>query len=157
MTFARLCLLTTFVCALPVTALAQTAASSPAQSPAPVQPPMTQPVTVVDPNMDALTPPTPSSSVRPRWAEFPLVPKNPPSLADFAGRVHKEDADSTVLDIIGRSIVWEIYQPDAIAAAANAAMDPSKLVPIDAEMTPAQTEALAKSLRDQDVPPPLAQ
>jgi len=157
MTFARLCLLTTFVCALPVTALAQTAAPSPAQSPAPVQPPMTQPVTVVDPNMDALTPPTPSSSVRPRWAEFPLVPKNPPSLADFAGRVHKEDADSTVLDIIGRSIVWEIYQPDAIAAAANAAMDPSKLVPIDAEMTPAQTEALAKSLRDQDVPPPLAQ
>ncbi len=154
MTFARLCLLTTFVCALPVTAVAQTAATP---SPAPAQPPMTQPVTVVDPNMDALTPPTPSSGVRPRWSEFPLTPKNVPSLADFAGRVHREETDSTVLDTIGRSIVWEIYQPDAIAAAANAAMDPSKMVPVDAEMTPAQTEALAKSLRDQDVPPPLAQ
>ena len=169
MPFARFCLVTTVLCALPVTALAQTTASSQASvsgqgstqpaapQPAPVQPATTQNVTVVEPDMGALTPPKPSSAVKPRWSDFPKAPKNVPPLSAFADRVHKEEADKAALEAIGASIVWERFQPDTITATANAQLDPNKFKPIDPEMTPDQTEALAQSLRSQDTPPPVAQ
>ena len=169
MPFARFCLVTTVLCALPVTALAQTTASSQASvsgqgstqpaapQPAPVQPATTQNITVVEPDMGALTPPKPSSAVKPRWSDFPKAPKNVPPLSAFADRVHKEEADKAALEAIGASIVWERFQPDTITATANAQLDPNKFKPIDPEMTPDQTEALAQSLRSQDTPPPVAQ
>ena len=162
MPFAPCLVLTTALAVLPMAATAQTnapqttAASASAQ-PAPLPVQTTQDVTVVEPDMQALTPAKPTTSGKPRWSEFPRAPKNVPTVADFAGRVHKEQADSGSIDSIGRSIVWESYQPDAVAADANARIDPAKLAPVDPELTPAQTEALAQSLRDQVTPPPMAQ
>lgn len=153
MPFARLLALTTVLSVLPLAATAQTAAPAPTAP----QVPLTQNATTAEPNMQALTPPKPTAAGMPHWSEFPQVPKNVPTAADFAGRVHKEEADNDVIAAIGRSIVWEQFHPDAIAAAADAQIDPSKLAPIDPELTPAQTEALAKSLRDQVTPPPMAQ
>ena len=169
MPFARFCLLTTVLCVLPLTALAQAqgqgqgqsagkASSSSASAASAVpQPATTQTVTVVEPDMGALTPPKPPTAGKPRWSEFPQAPKNVPPLSAFAERVHKEEADKAALEAIGASIVWERFQPDTIAATANAQLDPSKFKPIDPEMTPDQTEALAQSLRAQDTPPPVAQ
>ncbi len=200
MSFARLCLLTTVVCALsaaavpaivsaraqtqdqtqiqtPAQAEAQAEAQAQAQAQAQIQaksktkgasssassaesvpqPPTTQDVTVVEPNMDALHPPKPETAGQPRWSHFPKSPTNVPGLSEFATRVHKEEGDKAMLAAIGASIVWERFQPDALAAAANAQLDPNKFKPIDPEMTPEQTEALAQSLRNQDTPPPVAQ
>jgi len=164
MPFARLCLLTTVLCLLPITVMpvkagAQaTASSSSSASAQPVpQPATTQDVTVVEPNMGALTPARPSTAVKPRWSDFPKAPKNVPPLSAFADRVNKEEADKAALEAIGASIVWERFQPDTITATANAQLDPTKFKPIDPEMTPEQTEALAQSLRGQDTPPPVAQ
>ena len=164
MPIARLLVLTTVLAVTPLAAAAQTTApqtttvpQTVAAQPAPPPVQTTQDVTVKEPNLQALTPTRPTTDGKPRWSEFPKVPKNVPTVADFAGRVRKEEADSGVIDAIGRSIVWEKYQPDAIAADANARIDPAKLAPVDPELTPAQTEALAQSLRDQVTPPPLAQ
>ena len=170
MPFARLCLLTIVLCALPVSAVpveagAQAAAPSSssvsgqpaAAKPIPPQPATTQNVTVVEPNMGALTPAKPSAAGKPHWSDFPTAPKNVPPVTSFAGRVTKEEADKATLEAIGASIVWERFQPDTIAASANAQLDPNKFKPIDPEMTPEQTEALAQSLRAQDTPPPVAQ
>jgi hypothetical protein len=154
MSFIRSLVLTTVLLIAPVAAMAQTGAPAPAVSP---QPPMTQDVTVVDPNMDALKPPPRPAMTQPRWSEFPVAPKAVPTVADFAGRVHKELADNAVLATIGRAIVWEAYQPGAITAAVNAQLDPSKFGPIDTEMTPQQTDALAQSLRAQATAPAVAQ
>jgi hypothetical protein len=121
------------------------------------QPATTQSVTVVDPDMGALNPPKPTTAGKPRWSEFPQAPKNVPPLSAFAERVQKEEADKAALEAVGASIVWERFQPDTIAATANAQLDPNKFKPIDPEMTPDQTEALAQSLRAQDTPPPVAQ
>jgi hypothetical protein len=152
MPFARLLALTTVLSVLSPAAMAQTTAG-----PAAPQVPLTQNATTAEPDMQALTPPKPTAAGMPRWSEFPHAPKNVPSVADFAARVHKEEADKGVVAAIGRAIVWEPFHPDAIVAAANAQIDPSKLAPIDPELTPAQTEALAQSLRAQVTPPPLAQ
>ena len=112
---------------------------------------------VVEPDMGALTPPKPSTQGTPRWSQFPKAPKYVPAVSEFASRVNKEEADKATLQAIGASIVWEPFQPDTIAATANAQLDPNKFKPIDPEMTPEQTEALAQSLRAQDTPPPVAQ
>jgi len=157
MPFIRCLALTSVLCIAPLAATAQTTASQASAQSAPVQAPRTQDVTVAEPNMDALKPPARPAMTQPHWSEFPKAPKNVPSVADFAGRVHKEQADSAALDAIGRTIVWETYQPDAIQADANARIDPSKLAPVDPELTPAQTEALAQTLRAQVTPPPVAQ
>lgn len=157
MSFARLLVLTSALLGLPVAVVAQTASTPAASQAAPVQAPTTQDATVVEPNTDALKPPGRPVMTMPKWSEFPKAPKNVPTIPDFAGRVHKEEGDSAQLDAIGRAIVWEKFQPAAIAADANARIDPAKITPIDPELTPAQTEALAQSLRTQATPPPLIQ
>ncbi len=154
MLFIRSLALTSVLCVLPLAATAQTAAP---QAPAQPQPPMTQDVKVAEPNTDALKPPARPAMTQPRWSEFPTAPKAPPTAADFAGRVHAAQSNSATLQAIGRTIVWEPYQPDAIQADAKARIDPSKFAPVDPELTPAQTEALAQTLRSQVTPPPVAQ
>ncbi len=155
MSFARLLVLTSVLSVSPAAAMAQTAAA-PAQ-PSTTQPSMTQNVTVVEPNTDALKPPQRPAMTAPKWSEFPKAPKSVPTVPDFAGRVKKEESDSAQLDAIGRAIVWEAYQPAAITADVNARIDPAKMGPIDPELTPAQTEALAQSLRSQAAPPTVVQ
>ncbi len=161
MTFARLLVLTSALAVLPVVASAQaatqTTTQSTAQAATPVQAARTQDVTVVEPNTDALKPPQRPAMTAPKWSEFPKAPKAVPTVPDFAGRVHKEEGDSAQLEAIGRRIVWEKFEPTAITADVAARLDPSKMTPIDPELTPAQTEALAQSLRAQAAPPPVAQ
>lgn len=157
MSFVRPLVLTAALSVLPAVALAQTAPAAPPAPATPAPAPTTQNVTVVEPNTDALKPPPRPVMSMPKWSEFPKAPKAVPTVPDFAGRVHKEQGDSAQLDAIGRSIVWEAYQPAAISADVNARLDPAKMGPIDPELTPAQTEALAQSLRAQAAPPPVAQ
>jgi len=171
MSLFRLILTASVLSLAPVSAMAQATAASgtdvtaqpaPAPSgpasagPAPAAP-LTQSVTVTEPNMDALKPPAPPAMTMPRWSEFPQAPSDVPTVAEFARRVHAEEAARATLDSLGRAIVWETFEPAAIAAAASAQIDPSKLGPIDAEMTAQQSDALAQSLRDKATAPPVAQ
>jgi hypothetical protein len=165
MSLARLLMTTAAFGLIPLTAWSQ-ATSVPgtdatAQPAPPAQAasaaPMTQNVTVAEPDTAALKPPPPPAMTMPRWSEFPVAPANVPTVADFAQRVHAEEAARATLDAIGRTIVWEIFEPAAIVAAANAQIDPSKLGPIDAEMTAQQSDALAQSLRYKATAPPVAQ
>ncbi len=137
---------------LPSLALAQATAPAPQTSAA-----MTQNAPVTEPDMGALKPPPPPAMTMPHWAEFPIAPKDVPTVSDFAKRVHTEEDYRAQLDTLGRAIVWEVFEPNAIAAAVNAQIDPSKMGPVDQELTSQQSEALAQSLRDKATAPPVAQ
>ncbi len=134
-------------------------ANAPAQAPGPVQ--TTQTLTPVppEPNLSALKPPPVSAPVTggmPHWSEFPIAPKDIPTLAEFARRVHVQEANSAAQDAQGKAIAWEPNQPDSIAAAANALIDPAKMAPVDSEMSPQESEAFAKAARDKATAPPIA-
>lgn len=137
---------------LPGLAMAQAVTTPPA---------LTQPVNVPEPDTNALIPSAPGSApanpAMPRWSEFPVAPTDVPAVGEFAQRVHTQEQNHAELVAGLRTIQWEPYQPAAIKAEATAAIDPSKLAPVDSEMTPAQTEALAQSLRTEATPPPVAQ
>lgn len=134
-------------------------ANAPPQKPAPVQTTQTINPVPPEPNLSALKPPAVNAPVvggMPHWSEFPVAPKDVPTLAEFARRVHAEEANAAAQDAEGKTIAWEAYHPDSIAAAANALIDPAKMAPVDSEMTPAESEAFAKAARDKATAPPVA-
>ncbi len=133
-------------------------ANAPAQTPGPVQTTQTLNPVPPEPNLAALKPPSvdaPVAGGMPHWAEFPIAPKDVPTLAEFARRVHVQEANSAAQDAQGKAIAWEPNQPDSIAASANALIDPAKMAPIDSEMSPQESEAFAKAARDRATAPPV--
>ncbi|MGZ3297814.1 MAG: hypothetical protein ACXU8O_02265 [Asticcacaulis sp.] len=145
---------------LAVAALATPGLAS-AQAATTQTPAATQSVTVAEPDLSALKPAAPGTAPAnpnmPHWSEFPVAPTNVPKAPEFAQRVQAQEQNRAELRAGLAAIQWEAFQPEAIKADAQAQIDPSKLAPVDAEMSPEQTEALAQSLRAEATPPPVAQ
>ncbi len=93
----------------------------------------------------------------PRWSEFPAPPENVPSAADIRLKVNTMAGKGRQLRANASTIVWDNYAPDQLAAQFNKLVESRYLVTVDPELTPAQLDAFAASLRAKAVPPPVAQ
>lgn len=100
--------------------------------------------------------PSPSLNTMPHWSEFPVVPTDVPSALDIKARVEGQVAFRDQLRTQYSALKWDAFQPDVMAAAIQANIDPTKLVPVDPALNSQQLDSLGAALRAKAAPPPLA-
>ncbi|HYF23717.1 MAG TPA: hypothetical protein VD929_10010 [Caulobacteraceae bacterium] len=118
----------------------------------------------VDPFTDTQTDPTSPVAQRvdevaasnreyPKWSQFPAVPQNVPTLAEFSSRVEGLEAAQTDLTTSASRLEWTLANTEGWAAQARTQIDPALARPVDPNQA-AETEAFARALRELAVPPP---
>jgi hypothetical protein len=101
-------------------------------------------------------PPSPSLSTMPHWSEFPVPPTDVPTAADIKERVDAQIVARDLLRAQFRALPWDAFEPEALAAAIHAQINPAMLTPVDAPMTAEQLESMGAALRAKAAPPPIA-
>lgn len=91
----------------------------------------------------------------PKWSEFPAAPTEVPQPSQFAARVQDVEAAEAELVRAAAGIEWTLSGTEAWAASARALVDPDLSSPVSAQQA-ADTEAVAKKLRERATPPPIA-
>jgi len=100
------------------------------------------------------TPPANISSM-PKWSEFPVPPTNITTADQFRAEVTETLEKRKQLRTEVRALVWDDTVPETFAQAARGRIDPAFSGPLDAQVTPAQIDALAAELRKRAAPPPV--
>ena len=92
----------------------------------------------------------------PKWSEFPPPPKDVPTPAQIRQQVVALKATAEQLQKTADALPWELKAPDAMAAAANARIDPVLGAPVQTGVDKVAVESLAARLRARAEPPPVA-
>jgi hypothetical protein len=104
---------------------------------------------------DAPPPPQADINSMPKWSEFPVPPTNITTAAEFKADVTETQARRQQLRTETRALVWDDTVPETFAADARGRIDPVLSGPVDAQVTPAQIDAMAAELRKRAAPPPV--
>jgi len=91
----------------------------------------------------------------PKWSEFPAVPQNIPTLAEFATRVEGLESAQTRLQTDASRLEWTLANSEGWAEQARSLVDPAMARPVSPDQA-AETEAFARRLREMATPPPPA-
>ena len=119
------------------------------------------PVTaVIDPPIER-APPVPAAPANgnltmPKWSEFPVPPKNVPTLGDIAAEVKAQTDRRQALDSEVAALTWDGDVAETFKAQTVARLDPEAYRPIDPALSTPEIEAFAAGLRRRAVPPPVA-
>jgi hypothetical protein len=91
----------------------------------------------------------------PRWSQFPAVPENVPTLAEFARRVNQLESEHGAFLSEAHRLRWTLRGTETWARQARAEIDPRYARPAPANSV-AETEAYARAMRALAAPPPPA-
>lgn len=92
----------------------------------------------------------------PKWSQFPPPPTDVPTPAQIKQQVVALKATAVNLQRTADALPWELKEPDAMAASANARIDPVLGAPVEAGVDNAAIENMAARLRARANPPPVA-
>ena len=127
---------------------AQTAAAAPQQTTAVIDPPIV--------TAPPIPPATPKNDLTmPKWSEFPVPPKDVPTVTDIAARVKTQDELRKQLTAEVAALQWDGDDPQKFQTASVARIDPAMLQPVDTPMSAAAIEAFGNEMRQRAVPPPI--